>query len=174
MPLPAPPIDTRRYGDLVAEALARVPVHNPEWNNFNDSDPGVTLLQLFAFMAESVIYRTNLIPDRNRREFLRLLGIPLQPARPARTVVAFTLKKDAAPTDVDVDEELYAGSVPFVPERGLTAYPVEGRVYLKARVEEPRRSQIQATYEKLYASIRQPLQALDFYETRPVDAPLPG
>ncbi len=174
MPLPAPPIDTRRYGDLVAEALARVSVHNPEWNNFNDSDPGVTILQLFAFMAESVLYRTNLIPDRNRREFLRLLGVPLQPAQPARAVVTFALQKGAAPTLVDTSEELYAGSVPFVPERGLVAYPVEGRAYVKQRVVEPRRSQIQSTYEKLYASIRQPLQALDFYETQPLVAPVPG
>jgi len=174
MPLPAPPIDSRSYRDIVAEALARVPVHNPEWNNFNDSDPGVTVLQVFAFMAESVIYRANLIPDRNRREFLRLLGIPLQPARPARTVVAFALQKGAAPTVVGVSEELYAGSLPFVPERGLVAYPIEGRVYSKSRVDEPRRSQIQAVYEKLYASIRQPLQALDFYETLPLAAPVPG
>jgi len=174
MPLPAPPIDTRRYRDLVAEALARVPVHNPEWNNFNDSDPGVTLLQVFAFMAESILYRTNLIPDRNRREFLRLLGVPLQPAQPARAVVAFALQKGAAPATVDTSEELYAGSFPFVPERGLVAYPVEGRAYVKQRVEEPRRSQIQATYEKLYASIRQPLQPLDFYETQPIAAPVPG
>ncbi len=174
MPLPAPPIDTRRYRDLVAEALARVPVHNPEWNNFNDSDPGVTLLQVFAFMAESILYRTNLIPDRNRREFLRLLGVPLQPAAPARAVVAFTLQKGAAPVDVAPTEQLYAGSVPFVPERGLVAYPVEVRAYLKARVDEQRRAQIQATYEKLYASIRQPLQPLDFYETQPLPEPVPG
>jgi hypothetical protein len=174
MPLPAPAIDTRRYRDLVAEALARIPVHNPEWNNFNDSDPGVTLLQLFAFMAESVLYRTNLIPDRNRREFLRLLGIPLQPARPARAMVAFTLQKDAAPTTIELSEELYAGSLPFVPERGLIAYPIEGRGYVKQRVDDQRRAQLQTTYDQLYASIRHPLQTLDFYETRPMDPPVAG
>ena len=48
MPLPAPRIDDRDYRALVEETLARVPVHTPEWTNFNPSDPGVTIVQLFA------------------------------------------------------------------------------------------------------------------------------
>ena len=36
-----------------ADALARIPVHTPEWTNFHHADPGVTLLELFAFLAES-------------------------------------------------------------------------------------------------------------------------
>ena len=42
MPLSIPTLDNRRYQDLLDEALARIPVHNPEWTNFNRSDPGVT------------------------------------------------------------------------------------------------------------------------------------
>ena len=52
---PAPALDTRTYQDLVDEALARVQIHNPEWTNFNRSDPGVTLLELFAFLTESLL-----------------------------------------------------------------------------------------------------------------------
>ena len=66
MPLQIPKIDDRRYQDLLDEALSRIPVHNPEWTNFNRSDPGVTLIELFAFMTESLLYRANLIPERNR------------------------------------------------------------------------------------------------------------
>src|SRR5262249_4889801 len=87
MPLTLPTIDDRSYRELLDEALARVPVHNPEWTNFNDSDPGVTLLQLFAFLTESLIYRANLIPERNRKKFLQLLGVPLRPAASARGLV---------------------------------------------------------------------------------------
>src|SRR5204863_8637421 len=61
-----PVLDNRSYQDLLDDALARIPVHNPEWTNFNRSDPGVTLLELFAFLTESVIYRANQIPERNR------------------------------------------------------------------------------------------------------------
>src|SRR5437764_8020270 len=89
MPLQIPSIDNRRYQDLLNEALARIPVHNPEWTNFNRSDPGVTLLELFAFLTENLLYRSNQIPERNRRKFLTLLGIPLQPAWAARGLVAF-------------------------------------------------------------------------------------
>ena len=76
MPLQIPSIDDRRYQDLLNEALARIPVHNPEWTNFNKSDPGVTLLELFAFLTENLLYRSNQIPERNRRKFLQLLGVP--------------------------------------------------------------------------------------------------
>ena len=90
MPLTIPTLDDRRYQDLLDEALARIPVHNPEWTNFNRSDPGVTLIEVFAFLTESLLYRCNQIPERNRRKFLSLLGIPLQPASSSRGIVVFT------------------------------------------------------------------------------------
>src|SRR5213083_2671873 len=90
MPLQIPSIDDRRYQDLVTEALARIPVHNPEWTNFNRSDPGVTLIEVFAFLTESLLYRADQIPERNRRKFLQLLGIGLQPAASARGIVTFS------------------------------------------------------------------------------------
>jgi len=33
MTLPSPNLDNRRYDDLVAEALRRVPRYTPEWTN---------------------------------------------------------------------------------------------------------------------------------------------
>ncbi len=39
--------------------------HYPEWTDFNSSDPGVTLLQLFAFLAEGLLYRASLISKQN-------------------------------------------------------------------------------------------------------------
>ena len=79
----------------VDEALARIPIHNPDWTNFNESDPGVTLLELFAFLTESLLYRANQIPERNRRAFLSLLGVPLKPATAAQGIV--TLSNDSGP-----------------------------------------------------------------------------
>src|SRR2546430_12512834 len=87
MPLQIPSIDNRRYQDLLNEALARIPVHTPEWTNFNKGDPGVTLVELFAFLTENLLFRANQIPERNRRKFLSLLGVPLQPATPASGLV---------------------------------------------------------------------------------------
>ncbi len=90
MPVTLPKIDDRRYDDLRSEALARIPVHTPEWTNFNRSDPGVTLIEVFAFLTESLLYRANQIPERNRKKFLQLLRIPLRGATAARGLVTLT------------------------------------------------------------------------------------
>ena len=114
MPLPLPNLDDRRFQDLRDEALARVPVHNPEWTNFNSSDPGVTLVELFAFMTENLLYRCNQIPERNRRKFLNLLGVPLQTANSARGLVTFTNERGPLETvTLNDDLEVRAGQVPF-------------------------------------------------------------
>src|SRR6266851_10504996 len=89
MPLTLPNLDDRRYQDLLDEALSRIPVYTPEWTNFNKSDPGVTLIEVFAFLTENLLYRSNQIPERNRRKFLTLLGVPLYPATSARGLVTF-------------------------------------------------------------------------------------
>ena len=68
MPLTIPNLDDRRYQDLLDEALARIPVYTPEWTNFNKSDPGVTLIEVFAFLTENLLYRCNQIPERNRKK----------------------------------------------------------------------------------------------------------
>src|ERR1700674_5433740 len=132
MPLPSPALDNRRYQDLLDEALARIPVHTPEWTNFNKGDPGVTLVELFAFLTENLLYRANQIPDRNRRKFLSLLGMPLQPAAAASGLVAFTNERGPLQTlTLDADLELRAGAVPFHTERGLDVLPIEAQVFYK-------------------------------------------
>ncbi len=79
MPITVPTLDDRSFQDLVREALARVPVHTPEWTQLAHSDPGVTLVELFAFMTESLLYRSNRVPENSRLKFLNLLGLPLAP-----------------------------------------------------------------------------------------------
>src|SRR5205823_6928737 len=115
MPITLPKIDDRRYQDLLNEALARIPVHTPEWTNFNRSDPGVTLVEVFAFLTESLLYRANQIPDRNRKKFLQLLRIPLHGAAAASGLVTMTNGAPADPQPILLGEgiEVRAGQVPF-------------------------------------------------------------
>ncbi len=75
MALPIPNLDDRSFADLINEAKSLIPIYNKEWTNHNPSDPGITLLELFAWLCEMVIYRINQIPDENYRRFLKLLGI---------------------------------------------------------------------------------------------------
>src|SRR5690349_13447340 len=125
MPLPPPALDTRRYQDLLDEALARIPVHTPECTNFNKADPGVTTVELFAFPTETLLYRANQIPDRNRRKFLSLLGLPLQPASSAAGLVTLINERGPLQTvTLDADLEVRAGAVPFRTERGVDVLPI--------------------------------------------------
>src|SRR5687768_9575438 len=87
MPLPLPNLDTRRWADLVEEATALVPRYAPQWTDHNLHDPGITTIDLLAWMVEQSIYRTNRIPDRHRRKFLALAGYTQTPPLPAAVVL---------------------------------------------------------------------------------------
>src|ERR1700712_3253918 len=71
MVLPAPNLDDRTFQDIVDEAKRLIPRYTPEWTNHNVSDPGVALIELFAWMSEMVLYRVNQVPDRLFVHFLR-------------------------------------------------------------------------------------------------------
>ena len=86
-----PNLDDRRYDDIVTEAKALITRYAPEWTNHNDSDPGITLIQLFAWMTDMQLFRLNQVPELNYIKFLELLGIELKPALPARAELTFTL-----------------------------------------------------------------------------------
>ncbi|MGB8645338.1 MAG: putative baseplate assembly protein [Anaerolineae bacterium] len=96
MSLPIPNLDDRKFQDFVDEAKRRIPRYAPMWTDHNVSDPGITLIELFAWMTEQYIYRLNQTPRKNLLTFLNLIGVKLAPARPAKGDVTFTLA--AAPT----------------------------------------------------------------------------
>jgi len=89
--LPVPNLDDRRFQELVNESKRLVQQRCPEWTDHNVHDPGVTLIELFAWMTEQVIYRLNRVPDRNYVKFLDLLGVKLFPPVAARAPVTFWL-----------------------------------------------------------------------------------
>lgn len=172
MPLTIPELDDRNYRDLVEEALARIPVHNPEWTNFNDSDPGVTLLHLFAFMTDSLLYRAKRIPERNRLKFLRLLGIPLQAASAARGVV--TITNDRGPLEtvtLSGGLPVQAGAVGFVTRNALDVLPVQSRLFVRRRLSPAEEADARLRYDVLYGIYKDDTTDLEFYETRPIEAP---
>ena len=74
MPIQPPSLDDRRFDDLVEDLLARIPAHTPEWTDPRLGDPGRTLIELFAWLGDALLYRANLIPERQRLVFLKLLG----------------------------------------------------------------------------------------------------
>jgi hypothetical protein len=170
MPITAPTLDERSFQDLVREALARVPVHTPEWTQLAQSDPGVTLVELFAFMTESLLYRSNRVPENSRLKFLNLLGLPLAPASPARGLAVLTSKRaQPVTTTLAAGSEIRAGDIAFRTARAMDVLPVESRAYVKFRVDTGETDS--AYYQLLYAAAQfeNPGAPLSMYETRPLD-----
>lgn len=91
MVLPVPKLDDRSFQDLVNETKRLIPRYCPEWTDHNVSDPGVTLIELFAYMVDILLYRINRVPERNYIKWLEMLGLKLEPPRPARTDITFYL-----------------------------------------------------------------------------------
>lgn len=91
MGLPTRNLDDRTFQDIVDEAKKRIAASCPAWTDHNVSDPGVTLIELFAWMTEMIIYRLNLVPEKHYIRFMELLGLRLREPEPARTEVAFYL-----------------------------------------------------------------------------------
>lgn len=172
MPLVIPQLDDRSYNDIFQEALTRISVHNPEWTNFNDSDPGVTLLQLFSFMQENLLYRCNLIPERNRLKFLTMLGVTLTPASAAHGVVTIANQRGPRQTvTLPPNLPMSAGQVGFVTQNGLDVLPVEMQVYYRRALDPAAQAQAQTTFAQLYTSFTTDPSSLDFYQTVQLNAP---
>src|SRR6187399_2670568 len=98
MAIAAPHLDDRRFQDLVDDAKRMVMERCPAWTDHNVSDPGVTLIETFAFMTDQLLYRLNRVPDRLFAKFLELIGIRLFPATAARTPLTFWLSAPATST----------------------------------------------------------------------------
>ncbi len=91
MSLTTPNLDDRRFQDLVDDAKRRIATLCPEWTDHNVSDPGVTLIETFAWMVDQLAYRLNRVPDRLYVKFLELIGVTLFPPVAARADVTFRL-----------------------------------------------------------------------------------
>jgi predicted phage baseplate assembly protein len=85
-----PNLDDRTWQDLVDEMRVLIPTYAPQWTDHNPSDLGITLIELFAWLGESVIYRLNQTPEKNYLAFLQLLGITRDPPTPAQTHLTFS------------------------------------------------------------------------------------
>ncbi|WP_127500894.1 putative baseplate assembly protein [Actinoplanes solisilvae] len=124
MALIGPILDDRSFEQLRDELVKRIPVYAPEWTDHNESDPGVALLELFAFLGETLLYRFNQIPDATKVSFLRLLGVRPRPAQPARALLALRTEE---PGGVPIlrDAEAKAGAVSFETEDEVYVWPLQ-------------------------------------------------
>lgn len=110
MPLLVPNLDDRPWADLVEEARSLIPRLAPAWTDHNVHDPGITFIELFAWLAEMQIYQVNRVGARHREAFARLAGIERRLRQPARV-------------GIDIDGLIREGT--FLPA-GTRLAPLEG------------------------------------------------
>jgi conserved hypothetical protein, phage tail-like region len=123
-----PVIDDRSYASLVDEIRARIPRYTPEWTNLNESDPGIVLAQLFAWLTELQLFRLSKVPELHYLKFLELIGIELEPAQAATAKltlqVAPGFNRDAvivpAKTQIGSAEPDEQGRIVFETDRAVT------------------------------------------------------
>ncbi len=128
-----PTIDDRDFDSLLAEVRTRIARYTPEWTpvwtDVNDNDPGITMVQVFAWLTELLTYRMSKVPELNYIKFLQLIGIELNAAEPANAEVTFPLKNSFPepslfiPRATQITARAAGGGAPvvFETERSLIA-----------------------------------------------------
>jgi hypothetical protein len=151
MPLPLPNLDDRRFEDLVAEARARLAAYTPELQ-VQPGDPAEAIIDMFAWLTETILYRANLIPERQRRAFLNLLGLPLRPPLAATGVVCLDPQAPARapiPAIARHQATLRAGTASFTNTTELQPLPLELVAMLKRPWREPDRAKREALLDEM-------------------------
>lgn len=172
MGLVSPILDDRTYQELRDELVARIPVHTREWTDHNESDPGIALLELFAHLGESVLYRLNQLPETVRIEFLRLLGVRRRPAVPAQVLLAAGTDVPAG-VAVPRQTEASAGSLVFETTGATQVWPLTCVAVGKTEAPEIAVGNLAESDRRDDARARVGLQPGDpavFYETTQVPA----
>ena len=162
MPLLTPNLDDRTFQQIVDEAKRRITHHCPEWTDHNVSDPGVALIELFAWMTEMLLYRVNQVPDKMYIKFLEMIGIKPAPPIPARVPVTFYVAeghKGVAPipkgTEVATIRTETDPAVIFVTENEINIY-------------QPKILAAYTSNEKMDKSVKHDLVALNADDKRQI------
>ncbi len=135
--LKPPVLDDRTWSEIRDELVRRIPAHAPEWTHHGPTDPGIALLELFAWLTDNTLYRLNRVPKAAHLEFLRLLGVPLLPARVAEGMVCFDLQRPGDPAVLlpfaanEPGVVVAAGEEAFELIHELWVHPVEVRAVVK-------------------------------------------
>jgi hypothetical protein len=86
-------LDNLTWAEMVTTIRRRIPAASGgDWTLHAPVDPGVTLLELFAYLLEQRVYWLDQIPDSLVHAALSLMGETVKPATPAATVLRFSAR----------------------------------------------------------------------------------
>lgn len=93
MPLPIPNLDDKSFTQIVEEGRSLIPSTAPEWTDHNVHDPGITFIELFAWLAEIEHYRLNRTSAASFENFFALAGLTRAGRRPAEVTIALDVER---------------------------------------------------------------------------------
>jgi predicted phage baseplate assembly protein len=170
MTLPVPTLDDRRFQDIVDEAKRLIPRYCPEWTDHNLSDPGITLIELFAWMTEMILYRVNQVPDKHYTKFLELMGIRLFGPASARAELLFWLSAPQ-PATVKVPAGTQVGTIRTEQEESVVFMTDDDLLIVVPTLSHCMTSVGGAQYEDHWDDLRAPGGAVTcFRSAKPEDA----
>jgi len=74
MPIKFPDLAARNYKDILDEMISSIPRYSEKWTNYNPSDPGITILEILAWIFDTNLYMINRIPEESYMNFMRLIA----------------------------------------------------------------------------------------------------
>ncbi|MFS0555389.1 putative baseplate assembly protein [Brevibacillus sp. 179-C9.3 HS] len=119
--LPSKNLDDRYFEEIVEQAKNGITKLQPEWGDHRHHDPGITLLEMFAWLMEMQQYYLNRITEKNERKFLQLMGVRPENQKCATTDVTFFGVSEEA--ILPEKTRLFAGNLPFETEHSLVLVP---------------------------------------------------
>jgi hypothetical protein len=128
-------LDDERFAEIAERARLKAPEYFPPWTNLNMHDPGVTLIELFAWLTEQ--QRFHLDQSEAAAPFLPLLGIA--PRRATAAATEITLEGGFPPRLIPAGTPLFAEDVRFETEddANYTGNPLTVRVIQRETMNTP-------------------------------------
>lgn len=132
MSIPLPKLDNQDFDQLVNVGRSLIPRYAPAWTDHNVHDPGITLMELFAWLIEMDSYRLGRISKPTYRTFLRLVGIEPKPLHPAEVMLVLSMKTSGQSMILPAGLQVGDGqaSVIFQTTEGITISPASLRTVL--------------------------------------------
>jgi predicted phage baseplate assembly protein len=116
----APNLFTRRFDDLVEIGRSRLPALAPDWTDHSAHDPGITLLELLAWVTEAELYSLARTRRDERIAYAALMGIDPAGTQPARGLIWLDRGDSTSPAATSRTSIVIPEDAPVHPVNGRT------------------------------------------------------
>ena len=109
--LKVPKLDDLTYEQMMQRAVSRIPSMTEEWTDFNHHDPGITVLQMYAWLTDMLDYYMSATGDVHVEKYLKLLGVEPKEGCPAGGYVVVEGLPEG--TVLPAGTRFLAGTIPY-------------------------------------------------------------